>query len=360
MEKNNSAKITGKLQLQDGTVFYGNVFGFPKSTAGEVVFNTGMVGYPETFTDPSYSGQILTMTYPLIGNYGIPALEKDKSPFHNFESDKAQLQALIVSEVSEDYSHWNSEESLSQWLYENEIPALSGIDTRKLTKLLRESGTMLGKIIIDDKDVDYYDPDKDDLISKVTIKDVQRIGKGDKKVLLFDCGCKNSIAKSVAERNVEVIRVPWNYDIEDLEFDAVLFSNGPGNPDMYGELVNKAKKIFDLKKPTLGICLGHQIIALAAGLKTEKLKYGHRSQNQPVKDTKSNQCYITSQNHGFHVVTDELPEGWDTWFENLNDGTNEGLRHKSLPFMSVQFHPEAAPGPVDTAYIFDEFIRMIK
>ena len=183
MEKNNSAKITGKLQLQDGTVFTGNVFGFPKSTAGEVVFNTGMVGYPETFTDPSYHGQILTMTFPLIGNYGIPALEKDKSPFHNFESDKAQLQALIVSEVSGEYDHWNSNESLSDWLYENQIPALSGIDTRKLTKLLRESGTMLGKIIIDG-DVDFYDPDKDDLISKVTIKEVQRIGKGKKRVLL--------------------------------------------------------------------------------------------------------------------------------------------------------------------------------
>ena len=359
MEKNNAANRTGKLQLQDGTVFNGKVFGFPKSTAGEVVFNTGMVGYPETFTDPSYSGQILTMTYPLIGNYEIPALEKDKSPFHNFESDKAQLQALIVSEVSEDYSHWNSDNSLSNWLFENEIPALSGIDTRKLTKLLRESGTMLGKIIIDG-DVEYYDPDKDDLISKVTIKEVQRIGNGKKKVLLIDCGCKNSIAKSLAERNVEVIRVPWNYNIDELEFDGVLFSNGPGNPQMYGELVNKAKKILEMKKPALGICLGHQIIAMAAGMKTEKLKYGHRSQNQPVIEVNTNNCFITSQNHGFYVVSDELPEGWVAWFENLNDGTNEGLKHKSQPFMSVQFHPEAAPGPVDTAFIFDEFIRMIK
>ena len=359
MEKNNSAKITGKLQLQDGTVFTGNVFGFPKSTAGEVVFNTGMVGYPETFTDPSYHGQILTMTFPLIGNYGIPALEKDKSPFHNFESDKAQLQALIVSEVSGEYDHWNSNESLSDWLYENQIPALSGIDTRKLTKLLRESGTMLGKIIIDG-DVDFYDPDKDDLISKVTIKEVQRIGKGKKRVLLIDCGCKNSIAKSLAERNVEVIRVPWHYNIDELDFDAVLFSNGPGNPEVYTELVDKAKQILEKKIPTLGICLGHQIIALASGLKTEKLKYGHRSQNQPVKETTSEKCFVTSQNHGFHVVTKKLPEGWNSWFENLNDGTNEGLKHKSLPFMSVQFHPEAAPGPVDTAFIFDEFIRMIK
>lgn len=359
MEKNNSAKITGKLQLQDGTVFTGNVFGFPKSTAGEVVFNTGMVGYPETFSDPSYHGQILTMTYPLVGNYGIPALEKDKSPFHNFESDKAQLQALIVSEVSGEYDHWNSNESLSDWLFENQVPALSGIDTRKLTKLLRESGTMLGKIIIDG-DVDYYDPDKDDLISKVTIKEVRRIGKGNKKVLLIDCGCKNSIAKSLAERNVEVIRVPWHYNIDELEFDAVLFSNGPGNPEVYTELVEKAKKILEKKIPTLGICLGHQIIALASGLKTEKLKYGHRSQNQPVKETTTEKCFVTSQNHGFHVVTKKLPEGWNSWFENLNDGTNEGLKHKSLPFMSVQFHPEAAPGPVDTAFIFDEFIRMIK
>ena len=218
---------------------------------------------------------------------------------------------------------------------------------------------MLGKIIIEDE-VDYYDPDKDDLISKATIDDLQIIGDGEKKVLLIDCGCKNSIAKNLAKRGVQVLRVPWHYDTSQLKFDGVLFSNGPGNPAMYGDLVNKAKDLIKLNLPTLGICLGHQIIAMANGLTTEKLKYGHRSQNQPVKEANTNRCFVTSQNHGFHVQTDNLPKGWETWFENLNDGTNEGLRHKEKPIMSVQFHPEAVPGPVDTGYIFDEFIGKIK
>ncbi len=358
MYSDDSKKAT--LILEDNTTFEGFSFSFNNSVSGEVVFNTGMVGYPETFSDPSYYGQILVMTYPLVGNYGIPNINNEDELFNNLESKKPQISGLIVSEFSEKKQHWNSCKNLSEWLTENKIPALFDIDTRKLTKLLRESGTMLGQISFDNKKVKLFDPNEEDLISKVTIENEKRIGKGKKKVLLVDCGCKNSIAKSLANRGVEVIRVPWKSDFEKYDFDGVVFSNGPGNPEVYNELVEKAKIVLDLEKPTLGICLGHQIISRAVGAQTEKLKYGHRSQNQPVKEINTNKCFVTSQNHGFHVLTESLPGDWQPWFENLNDNTNEGIKHKSLPFMTVQFHPEASPGPVDTAFIFDEFLSKIK
>ena len=349
-----------KLILEDGTIFEGELFGFFKSIAGEVVFNTGMVGYPETLTDPSYNGQILVMTYPLIGNYGIPPYSEDETLPENFESEKIQVQALIVSERSVQFSHWNAFESLSSWLNRYEIPGLSGIDTRKLTKLLRERGTMLGKIVVDDEKLDFYNPDLDNLIKKVSTPKLEKYGSGKKKIVLIDCGCKKSIMNNLIERNVEVIRAPWDYNFDEIESDGIVLSNGPGNPVVYDTLIQKTKRLIEMQKPMLGICLGHQMISLAAGAKTYKLKYGHRSQNQPVKVVGENKCYVTSQNHSFAVDTESLPKGWQSWFENLNDGTNEGVRHESLPFMSVQFHPEAAPGPVDTSFIFDEFLRVVK
>ncbi|MEW6701673.1 MAG: glutamine-hydrolyzing carbamoyl-phosphate synthase small subunit [Bacteroidota bacterium] len=353
-------KKTAKLILEDGNIFEGKIFGYQKSVAGEVVFNTGMVGYPETLTDPSYKGQILVMTYPLVGNYGIPPMNDNEDIPENFESDRIQVQALIVSEESKSFSHWNAVSSLDGWLKKFNVPGLYGIDTRRLTKILREHGTMPGKIEIGEEKVEYYNPDTDDLISKVTVHQLEKYGSGRKRILLIDCGCKKSILKNLLQRNESVLRVPYDYDIEKEDYDGVVISNGPGNPVVYKQLVSSAKKLLQKQVPTLGICMGHQIISLAAGAKTYKLKYGHRSQNQPVKEVGSNRCYVTSQNHSFAVNTKSLPRGWQPWFENLNDYSNEGTRHEKLPFITVQFHPEAAPGPVDTSFIFDEFLKNVK
>lgn len=349
--------ISAELVLESGERFKGYFFGSEKPVSGEVVFNTGMVGYPETMTDPSYTGQILAFTFPLIGNYGIPDSE---SLFDNknFESDKVWVSGLIVSEFADNFEHWNALNSLSDWMKENNVPGIYGVDTRRLTKLLREKGTVLGKIIIGENEPELYDPNSDDLISKVCRKTISKYGGGKRKVLLFDTGCKNNIINELTNRDTEVTIIPWYEDFNGEEFDGIVLSNGPGNPEMYGQFVNKVKPLI-FSKPVLGICLGHQMISLAAGAETFKLKYGHRSQNQPVIDNLTGKCYVTSQNHGYAVKTDTLPDGWEPRFTNLNDDTNEGLRHKELPVISVQFHPEAAPGPVDTSYIFDEFIERI-
>ncbi len=360
MNKQTAQKNLAKLILKDGSVFEGTLFGNHKSVAGEVVFNTGMVGYPETLTDPSYRGQILVMTYPLVGNYGIPELKLYDDLPSNFESDRIQIQGLIVSEHSDSFSHWNAIQSLSAWLKKYQIPGIYGIDTRRLTKILREHGTMLGKIVTGNERIDYYDPDYDNLISKVTIKKKEIYGKGNIKIMLIDCGCKKSILTNLLNRDVIVTRVPYDFNFDGETFDGVVISNGPGNPAVYKDLVESTKKLLKRQVPVLGICMGHQILSLSAGAKTYKLKYGHRSQNQPVKEVDSNKCYVTSQNHSFAVDTKTLPRGWEPWFENLNDYSNEGVRHEKLPFRSVQFHPEAAPGPVDTSFIFDEFLNDIK
>lgn len=344
--------------MEDGTEINGKLFGAAKPASGEVVFNTGMVGYPETLTDPSYTGQILTITFPLIGNYGI---EKElESTQSSFESKGIKISGLIISDYSKDFSHWSAFQSLSKWLEEYNVPGLCEVDTRLLTKILREKGTMLGKIDIDAETQDFFDPNKVNLFEKVAPKELEEFGDGKKSILLYDCGCKENIVRSLVNRGYKVKRAPWNYDYKQTDFDAALFSNGPGNPEMYPETVEIAKGIFETGKPVLGICMGHQIVSLAAGAKTFKMKYGHRSQNQPVIDKLTNRCYVTSQNHGYAVDSGSLKKGWINWFENLNDKTNEGIKHEELPVMSVQFHPEAAPGPVDTSFIFDEFLSTIK
>lgn len=348
-----------KLVLEDGSVFHGSSFGAEKSAAGEVVFNTGMVGYPETLTDPSYRGQILALTYPLIGNYGVPGDEKEDNLLKYFESDKIQISGLIVSNYSENYSHWNAKKSLSEWLKEKNIPAIEGIDTRQLTKKLREKGTMLGKIVYNE-DLAFEDPNKRNLVSEVSIKEPITYEKGKTKAVVIDCGIKNNIIRSLLKRNVTVIRVPWDYDFLKLEFNALLISNGPGNPKMAKETIANVKKALEKNIPTFGICLGNQILALAAGGDTYKLKYGHRSQNQPCLEIGTKRCFITSQNHGYAVDIKSLPDEWKPWFVNVNDGTNEGIKHISKPFMSIQFHPEATPGPVDTGFLFDKFLEMLK
>jgi carbamoyl-phosphate synthase small subunit len=349
-----------KLVLEDGTVLEGMSFGSEVSVSGEVVFSTSMVGYPESLTDPSYKGQILVLTYPLIGNYGVPGDEMENGLLKHFESDKMHISGLIVSDYSFEHSHWNAKISLSDWLKKNNVPGIYGIDTRALTKRLREKGTMLGKVISDNKDIPLYDPNKDNLVDQVSTKERIVYGNGKFKILLIDTGVKYNIIRNLLKRDTTVIRVPWNYDITKEDYDGLFISNGPGDPKMCPDTIRNLSKAFGQNKPIMGICLGNQLMALAAGADTYKLKYGHRSHNQPVLQVGTNKSYVTSQNHGFAINNSTLTKDWEPLFVNLNDNTNEGMRHKSKPFFSSQFHPEATGGPVDTEYLFDEFIENIK
>ncbi len=348
-----------KLTLEDGTVFTGKSFGSEKAVAGEVVFYTGMTGYPESLTDPSYTGQILVSTYPMIGNYGVPVNRMENGVHAHYESDKLHITALIISDYSFEYSHWNAEKSLSDWLKEWDVPGVFGIDTRALTKILREKGSMLGKIEFDDQPIDFYDPNKENLVAIASCSKKEVYGNGKHKVVLVDCGVKNNIIRCLLDRDATVIRVPWDYDFTEEEYDGLFISNGPGDPAMCDATVKYIKSAIDAEKPIMGICLGNQLLARAAGAETYKLKYGHRSHNQPVLLTGTNRCYITSQNHGFAVATETLPDDWEPLFTNVNDNTNEGIRHKTKPFFSTQFHPEASSGPTDTEFLFDDFIENI-
>jgi carbamoyl-phosphate synthase small subunit len=349
----------GQLLLQDGGAFTGRVFGFPMTVAGEVVFNTGMVGYPEALTDPSYRGQILVLTYPLIGNYGVSGLRHGPDPLGTFESERVQIAGLIVSEASWHSSHWSATQSLSQWLYQEGVPALAGVDTRALTKRLRDRGSMLGKLLVGEDDIAFQDPNTTNLVAQVSVPAPVLYAAGSTRVVVVDCGCKQSIIRSLLARHITVLRVPWDYDFLDADCDGVLISNGPGDPTQCLPTIAHIRRAMALDIPLFGICLGHQLLALAAGANTYKLKFGHRSQNQPCLEVGTQRCYITSQNHGYAVDDATLPPDWEPWFLNANDGTNEGIRHRVRPFMSVQFHPEAAPGPVDTNYLFDTFVGML-
>ncbi len=357
---------TMRLELEDGTVAEGVSFGAARSVSGEVVFNTGMVGYPESLTDPSYRGQILVLTYPLVGNYGVPPADRDRGILKHFESEKIQVAGLVVSEYCERYSHWNAVTSLGEWLAAGGVPAIQGVDTRALTKRIREKGTMLGKLA-GDEDVPFEDPNARNLVSEVSAKEPVVYGDGPVKVLAVDCGMKNNIVRCFLKRGVSVIRAPWDFDFNGggddrggYDYDGLFVSNGPGDPKMCAATIAHLREALARERKILGICLGNQILALAAGADTYKLKYGHRSQNQPCVETGTKRCHITSQNHGFAVDTSTLPGGWEPWFENANDGTNEGIRHARLPFMSVQFHPEASGGPTDTEYLFDIFVESLK
>lgn len=355
--------MTGKLILKDGTVMEGQSFGAPKSVSGEVVFATGMVGYPESLTDPSYRGQILVLTYPLVGNYGVP-----EKKF--WESGRIQVAGLIVSNYIDTPSHYQSKMTLGKWLQREKIPALEIKDTRFLTQKIRSEGAMLGKIILADKSagyrsrslpihgLDFQDPNERNLVAEVSTRRVIREGSGKKTVVLIDCGAKNNIRRSLVARRLKIITVPWDYNIWRLpKFHGLVVSNGPGDPKMAGAAIENVRKALAKKVPLLGICLGNQILALAAEGDTKKLKFGHRGQNQPCRLVGTEKCYLTTQNHGF--VVSRIPAGFRPWFINVNDGTNEGLIHKSLPVMSVQFHPEAAPGPTDTGWIFDKFYEKL-
>jgi carbamoyl-phosphate synthase small subunit len=348
------------LKLEDGSAFNGYSFGYEGSIAGEVVFNTAMTGYPESLTDPSYRGQILVLTYPLVGNYGVPDNEKENDLLQFFESNKLHISALIVSNYSEEYSHWNAEKSLGDWLKENKIPGIYGLDTRMITKILREKGSMLGKVIFNEEETEWYDPNLTNLVDQVSIKTKEVYGKGKNKILLIDCGVKYNIIRHLLERDTTVIRVPYDHDISKEEYDGLFISNGPGDPKQCKVTINNLSEAFKGDTPIFGICLGNQLMALAAKADTYKLKYGHRSHNQPVLKVGSDKAYITSQNHGFAIDNNSLPNDWKQLFVNLNDETNEGMKHKSKPFFSTQFHPEASGGPTDTAFLFDEFLEMIE
>jgi len=344
----------GELILEDGTRFEGISFGALTPIAGEVVFCTGMVGYPEAITDASYTGQILTMTYPIIGNYGVPESKL-------WEDDRIHISGLIVSNYIDTPSHVQSTMNLGTWLRREGIPALEIKDTRRLTQHIRTHGTMLGKIIFN-TEIPFYDPNFDNLVARVSTREVEIQGEGDTTIVLIDCGAKRNIARSLLARGVRLITVPWDYDLfspeRPFDFDGILVSNGPGDPKLVRETIATLRSAIELRVPTMGICLGHQLLTLAAGGDTYKLKFGHRSQNQPCLLRESKRCFITTQNHSFAVGT--VPAGFEPWFVNANDGSNEGIRHPELPFFSVQFHPESTPGPMDTDWLFDYFLERVQ
>ena len=357
-------KKEARLILDDGTEFCGWSFGYEANAVGEVVFNTAMTGYPESLTDPSYAGQILVTTYPLIGNYGVP--ETGGEPLPKFmESERIHVKGLVVADYSEKYSHWNAKESLAEWLKREKIPAITGIDTRRLTKRLRESGVMKGRVVISENSEysDYSDYGSINWVEKVSCKEVIRYNEGaGKRVVLVDCGVKANIIRCLINRGVEVIRVPWDYDFNQLDFDGLFLANGPGDPERCSKTVEHIRTFLSNPnvRPLMGICLGNQLLARAAGAKTYKLKYGHRSHNQPVQLVGTTKCFITSQNHGYAVDASTLPADWEPLFVNMNDGSNEGIRHKTMPWFSAQFHPEACSGPTDTEWMFDEFVKALQ
>lgn len=353
------------LILDDGSRFSGKSFGFEKPVAGEVVFNTAMTGYPESLTDPSYAGQLMTLTYPLVGNYGVPAFSIEENGLATFmESERIHAEAIIVSDYSEEYSHWNAVESLGDWLKREGIPGITGIDTRELTKVLREHGVMMGKIVFDDEPNNVPEASYAGInyVDQVSCKEVIRYNEGadKKKVVLVDCGVKTNIIRCLLKRDVEVIRVPWNYDFTGLAYDGLFISNGPGDPDTCDAAVQNIRKAMSLNsKPIFGICMGNQLLSKAGGAKIYKLKYGHRSHNQPVRMVGTERCFITSQNHGYAVDNNTLTNEWEPLFINMNDGSNEGIKHKTNPWFSAQFHPEAASGPTDTEFLFDDFVKLL-
>lgn len=349
-----------KLVLEDGTEFAGHSFGYGKSVSGEVVFNTSMVGYTESLTDPSYRGQILVLTYPLIGNYGVPGPKSEDELFRFYESYAIHISGLIVSDYTEEYSHWNASKSLGDWLKEYEVPGIYGIDTRELTKILREKGTMLGKIIYMDQDVDIFDPANVNLVDQVSVKEKKSYGNGKYRVVLIDCGVKYNIIRNLIKRDATVTLVPWDYDFNNDDFDGVFISNGPGDPKQCKATIQNLRKAYQGNKPITGICLGNQLMALAANADTYKLKYGHRSHNQPAIQVGTDKAFVTSQNHGYATNNDTLTNEWEPLFINLNDGTNEGVKHKTKPFFSSQFHPEASSGPTDTEFLFDMFMENVR
>ena len=346
--------VPSTLVLENGESFHGYSPAWQKGASyGEVVFTTGMTGYPESLTDPSYKGQILSFTFPLIGNYGVPSSD-------SWESEKIHASGVVVNEACHLWNHHSGAQSLQEWLRKETVPLIAGIDTRALTKILRSHGTMLGAICSEKQaNYIYSDPNKQHLVSHVSKPEVEHFGSGEKQVVVIDCGMKANILRSLTQFPIAIRRVPYNYDFTSEQFDGIFISNGPGDPVKCSETIAILRKALTLKKPIFGICLGAQLLALASGAKTYKLPFGHRGQNQPCIDVKTQKCYITSQNHGYAIDESTLPHGWQVTFRSLNDGSVEGISHKELPISAVQFHPEASPGPTDTSWLFKNFYHSL-
>ncbi len=375
IKKAKHANKFGKLVLEDGTVFDGTGFGYSTTVFGEAVFNTGMAGYVEALTDPSYSGQILTLTYPLVGNYGVPDISvKDEDGIkQNSESDRIQARGLVVHELSLTASHWSLQMTLDEWLHNEKVPGISGIDTRALTTKLRTKGVMMAALAVSDKEIDENELKKslasakkyndEEFMNVVSTKQPEVYGKEQESIVVVDTGVKNAILRNIRKLGYKVIRVPWNYSIEKiLSYNprGVVLSNGPGDPIKCGDTMKTAKALIDKNIPTLGICLGAQILGLAGGAETYKLKYGHRGQNKSCIDLDTNQVYVTSQNHGYCIDPESLKKtDFKLWFTNADDKTVEGIRHKEKKIIAVQFHPEASPGPFDCMFVFEELKKLI-
>lgn len=364
-----------KLMLEDGTVFDGIGFGYPSGIAGEVVFNTGMVGYTETLTDPSYRGQILCLTYPLVGNYGVPSYDiKDEYGLPKFfESDRIQVKGLLIHDLSDIASHWSCIKTLDQWLYEEKVPGIYNIDTRELTKKLREHGVMMGAIVVSENAINESllknmlasaKYEGLNFMPEVSTKEAQEYGDKSKDcVVVLDTGVKYSIIRNIMRTGYRVVRLPWHATYKQtMSYNpkGVVISNGPGDPKVCASTIKTASKLINTSTPTLGICLGNQILALAGGANTYKLRFGHRGQNKPCVNLRDNQVYVTSQNHGYGIDPKSLGKtGFKVWFSNADDNTVEGFEHKSKPIIAVQFHPEASPGPYDCMFVFDRFREII-
>lgn len=374
---NTLKKRKAVLVLEDGSYFFGNGFGAVKRASGEIVFSTSMVGYPEALTDPSYKGQILTLTYPLVGNYGVPPSDFEFGISKYFESENIKVEGLVIHELCENPYHWASTRTLDEWLDAENVPGVYGIDTRMLTKKLRVKGVMLGILHVYEEQEEpnlenllkevraILDPNSTDLVEQVSVKEPTYYEvKGDKKVVLIDCGVKYSVLRNLLKRKVDIVRVPYNFsEKEILEYNpkGVLISNGPGDPKKCLKTIECVRELIEEDIPIMGICLGNQILALALGGDAYKMKYGHRSQNQPVLDLKTGRCYITTQNHGYTLRPESLKESsLEAWFMNANDKTIEGIKHQYKRAFAVQWHPEAAPGPYDTEFFFDEFLRLME
>ena len=358
-----STRKKATLVLQNGRRMEGWSFGYDGPCEGEVVFSTAMAGYTESLTDPSFSGQILCASYPLIGNYGIPPMETDGDGLlKGFESERIHVRGLVVTGYSEKYSHWNAVGSLGGWMKEQKVPGIAGIDTRLLTQILREEGSMPGRIVPEGMDEGGFEgsgPGAENPVARVSCREVIRYGKGEKKVVLVDCGVTHQVLRGLVRRGVEVIRVPWNSDFNSLEWDGLFLSNGPGDPALCRETVENIRRAMQGEKPVCGICLGGLLMGMAAGASACKLKYGHRSHNQPVRRMGTDRCYITAQNNSYALEDSTLSADWEPYLINLNDGTNEGIRHKTKPFFSAQFYPEVSSGPEDCDFIFDDFISKL-
>jgi carbamoyl-phosphate synthase small subunit len=364
------------LELSNGIKLEGRAIGADVSVSGEIVFNTGMLGYSEAMTDPSYLGQILVFSFCLIGNYGIPFPENgDFFSSQGHESSSIKTQGIIVSDIYNGCHHHDGGISLEDWMKKQGVPGIASIDTRYLVQIIRESGNLWGRIVSEDakpqdknkfeflrhfKDGEYIDPSKYNLMPSVSTKERQIMGKGSKKVAVIDCGAKWNIMRMLIERGCEVEVLPWDTDFSTVNCDGWIISNGPGDPKNTEDLVERIKKdVLTLNKPILGICLGHQLLALASGARTKRLNHGHRSHNQPVFSLPDKKAYMSSQNHRYSVEKSSIQPGWELWFENANDDSVEGLKHKTKPFMSVQFHPEASSGPNDTSWIMDKLVGLL-